>query len=65
MISSIRHVGFVVKDLEESLKFYHEVLGLEIYRRFTEGGDFIDSLTGLKKVKLEWVKLIIPQSWIN
>ena len=62
MISTIRHVGFVVKDLEESLKFYSGVLGLEIYRRFTEEGDFIDSLTGLKKVKLEWVKLIIPKA---
>mgnify|MGYP003956536401 CR=1 FL=1 len=62
MISSIRHVGFVVKDLEESLKFYSGILGLEVYRRFTEEGDFIDSLTGIKKVKLEWIKLIIPKA---
>ena len=62
MISSIRHVGYVVKDLEESLKFYSGILGLEIYCRFTEEGDFIDSLTGIKKVKLEWVKLIIPKA---
>ena len=62
MISSIRHVGFVVKDLEESLKFYSGILGLEIYRRCTEEGDFIDSLTGIKEVKLEWVKLIIPKA---
>lgn len=61
MISSIRHIGFVVKDLEESLKFYSGILGLGIYRRFTEEGDFIDSLTGIKKIKLEWVKLIIPK----
>ena len=61
MISSIRHVGFVVNDLDASLKFYVDILGLEIYRRFTEEGEFIDSLTGLKNVKLEWVKLIIPE----
>jgi catechol 2,3-dioxygenase-like lactoylglutathione lyase family enzyme len=60
MISSIRHVGFVVSNLDVSLKFYSDILGLEIYRRFTEEGEFIDSLTGLKNVKLEWVKLIIP-----
>lgn len=60
MISSIRHVGFVVNDLDTSLKFYADILGLEICRRFTEEGEFIDSLTGLKNVKLEWVKLIIP-----
>ena len=60
MISSIRHIGFVVNDLEKSLKFYSGILGLELYRRYTEKGDFIDSLTGLKGVTLEWAKLIIP-----
>ena len=59
--SSIRHVGFVVKDIDTSLKFYSDILGLEIYRRHTEEGGFIDKLTGINKVKLEWVKLIIPK----
>ena len=61
MISSIRHVAFVVKDLENSLEFYSNTLGLKVYRRCAETGDFIDSLTGIKNVKLEWVKLIIPK----
>lgn len=61
MISSIRHLAFVVTDLEISLKFYSDILGLKIYRRFVEEGDFIDRLTGIKKVKVEWIKLIIPQ----
>jgi len=60
MISSIRHVGFVVKNLDESLKFYSEILGLELYRRYTEEGEFIDRLTGIDGVTLEWAKLIIP-----
>jgi len=59
-ISSIRHAAFVVKDLSQSLKFYSGLLGLEIYRRSIEEGDFIDQLTGIKNVKVEWVKLIIP-----
>jgi len=29
MISSIRHVGFVVKNLEESLKFYIAMIRME------------------------------------
>jgi len=61
MITSIRHVGIVVRNLEESLKFYCGVLGLEIYMRYVEEGDFIDRLTGITGVKLEWVKLIIPE----
>lgn len=60
MISSIRHVGFVVKDLEKSLEFYSEILELKLYRRHTEKGSFIDNLTGMKNVTLEWAKLIIP-----
>ena len=61
MISSIRHSAFVVKDLETSLKFYCDILGLEIYRRYIEEGEFIDNLTGIKNVKLEWIKLVIPE----
>ncbi len=61
MISSIRHAGIVVRDLDESLKFYCGILGLSIYMRHIEpSGQFIDKLVGLNKVKLEWAKLIIP-----
>lgn len=31
------HATIMVKDLEESLKFYQEVVGLEIVRRFPSG----------------------------
>ncbi len=61
MITAIRHVGIVVRDLEKSLVFYSRILGLEIYRRTTEEGPFIDELTGITNVKLEWVKLVIPK----
>jgi len=61
MITAIRHVGIVVRDLGKSLVFYQEILGLEIYRRQFEEGLFIEELTGIKNVKLEWVKLIIPK----
>jgi catechol 2,3-dioxygenase-like lactoylglutathione lyase family enzyme len=60
MITSIRHSAFVVRDLEASLKFYSGVLGLKLYMRHSEEGSFIDALTGINQVKLEWVKLIIP-----
>ena len=60
-ILAIRHFAFVVSDLDRSLDFYQNILGLELYRRFTEKGDFIDSLTGLNNVNVEWAKLVIPQ----
>lgn len=46
--------------MEESLRFYSGVLGLSIYKRQFEEGSFIDSLTGIAHLRLEWVKLIIP-----
>ena len=61
MISSIRHAALVVRNIDESLKFYSEVLGLSIYLRKFEEGPFIDQLTGIEHLKLEWVKLIIPK----
>lgn len=62
MISSIRHIGIVVRDLDESLKFYRDTLGLSVYMRHTDESDqFIDRLVGIDKVKLEWVKVIIPK----
>src|SRR3989338_8092598 len=51
----------VVRDLDRSLVFYSEILGLKIYRRHVEEGHFIDAITGIRNVKLEWVKLIIPK----
>lgn len=54
-------MGIVVRDLDRSLLFYSEILGLKIYRRYIEEGPFIDAITGIRNVKLEWVKLIIPK----
>ena len=61
MITSIRHVGLVVKDLNRSLKFYCDLLGLSIYSRHVEEkGQFIDKLVSINNVVVEWVKLNIP-----
>ena len=60
MILATRHTGLVVRDLERSLAFYRDVLGLEVWRRATESGTFIDKLVGIAKVNLEWAKLKAP-----
>ena len=58
MVSRIRHVGFVVSNIENSLLFYNGILGLEVYKRAIENDLFISRLTGIDDVKLEWIKLI-------
>ena len=35
MITGIAHVGLYIKDIEQSIRFYEEVLGFEMIRRFT------------------------------
>ena len=61
MVTSIRHCAFVVRDIEESLKYYSDILELKVWKRYIEEGPFIDKLTGIENVNLEWVKLVIPE----
>ena len=59
MIRGIRHSGIVVRDLEKSANFYR-MLGFVNNKNAIEQGLFIDQVTGLKDVKLEWIKLKAP-----
>lgn len=54
----IYHVGFVVSDIERSLKWYTEVLGLKVEREVRElEGEWISAVTGFEKsrMKMVWV----------
>lgn len=59
MIRATRHVGLVVRDIEASLAFYRDMLGLQVYRRETEEGPYIDQVVGISNVVLEWAKLTV------
>ncbi len=52
-----RHAGIVITNRKRSLRFYCDLLGLKIYREMHEAGDFVDSILGLKKVKVNTIKL--------
>jgi len=57
MIASIRHIGLVVFNLEESIKFWCETLGFSVFKRMLEEGETLDRVMGLENVKVETVKL--------
>jgi catechol 2,3-dioxygenase-like lactoylglutathione lyase family enzyme len=61
MITQLRHVGVVVDNLEKSLHFYKDLLGLKIRSESQEDGPFIDTILGLRNVRLKTVKLMTPQ----
>ena len=60
MILETRHVGIVVDDMNKSLAFWRDVMGLEVAADFWEQGEFIDTVQHLKGVKLHMIKLKAP-----
>ena len=63
MIKAVRHTGIVVRNLDESVKFYR-ALGFVEDNRDMEEGVFIDTVVGLQNTKLEWVKLKAPDGYL-
>jgi len=64
VVTDQRHTGIVVRDLEASLRFYRDVLGLVPWKRAVEEGRFIDQIVGLDSVRLSWVKLKAPNGGV-
>lgn len=60
MIKSLRHVGIVVSNLDDALKFWCDTLGFRVQREMLETGTFIDALLGMSGVKVTTVKLAGP-----
>lgn len=53
----LRHVGIVVRNVEESKKFYQDLFNLEIQKELIEDGKYIEQLVGIQKASIKWVKL--------
>lgn len=52
----IYHVGFIVDDLEKSLEWYTNVLGLQVEREIREvSGEWISAVTGFENTRLKMV----------
>jgi catechol 2,3-dioxygenase-like lactoylglutathione lyase family enzyme len=53
----MNHTGFVVSDMERSLAFYRDLLGLEVERNTVLEGEFISQLVGYPNARLHIVYL--------
>jgi len=60
MILETRHTGIVVRDMEKSLRFWRDIMGLTVVVDFREGGEFIDTVQNLTGVRLRMAKLTAP-----
>jgi catechol 2,3-dioxygenase-like lactoylglutathione lyase family enzyme len=56
-MSGFRHVGIIVKDIDASLHFYKDLLGLELIQDFCDDSDYINEVSGLKNVNAHMIKL--------
>lgn len=56
-IVNFRHLGIVVKDIQEQLFFYKDLLGMEIYYDNIENGKYIELLLGEKGASIHIYKL--------
>ena len=54
---SAHHVGITVSDLEETLPFYRDVLGLEVVDRFDVGGEAFSDAVGIEGARGEFAHL--------
>ncbi len=62
MAKNIRHIGIVVKNLKESLRFYRECLGFDIVKQMEESGPYIEKLLDLPDAAVTTVKMALSGS---
>ena len=60
MTNGIYHAGLTVRDLERSIDFYRDLLGLEVARRQESSTPYISQLTGLPGTHLKVAYLRAP-----
>ena len=55
--AKFRHIGIVVNDLSESVKFYRNYFNFKIEREMSEGGKYLEHLLNQKNIKVKTCKL--------
>ena len=56
-VSGFRHIGVIVEDMDASLHFYRDMLGLEVIQDFTDNSDYINTITGIHDADVHMIKL--------
>src|SRR5689334_12209231 len=65
MITKVHHVGVVVRDIEASLRFYRDTLGLPVYKRQTISEQGVEAvLLTLGDSEVELLEPTVPDTGI-
>jgi len=57
VVIGYRHTGIIVKNMEKSLYFYRDILGLEVVQNYSDGTDYINKITGITNADVHMIKL--------
>ena len=62
MITSYRHTGLVVKNLERSRKFYCGLLNFKVIQSIIEEGNYFNKLINEKNLRAKVIKAKLPDN---
>jgi catechol 2,3-dioxygenase-like lactoylglutathione lyase family enzyme len=59
-VTGVDHVGVTVSEMDRSLAFWRDLLGLEVLGRGTVEWEHLDRLVALEGTRIEWCELALP-----
>jgi catechol 2,3-dioxygenase-like lactoylglutathione lyase family enzyme len=59
-VTRLNHVSITVADLDRSLGFWHDLLGLPLRGRGISEAAHLEAIIGIGRVRLEWAELDLP-----
>jgi len=57
IVKGYRHTGIICEDIDKSLYFYKDLLGLKVIQDFWDDSEYINKITGLENANVHMIKL--------
>jgi lactoylglutathione lyase len=64
-IVGLNHVSVTVRDMERSLAFWRDGLGLQLTGRGVVEREHLDRIVGLQRSVIEWAELALPNGMVE
>jgi catechol 2,3-dioxygenase-like lactoylglutathione lyase family enzyme len=64
-VAGLNHVSVTVRDMERSLAFWRDGLGLPLTGRGVVEREHLDRIVGLEQTVIEWAELALPRGMIE
>ena len=64
IVIGFRHTGIIVKQMESSMQFYEDILGLEVVQDYKDDSNYINDVLGLSGGNIRMIKLKTQDGYI-